>query len=336
MCKRKLWWPALVVLSLILCASPATVAAEVQGDGEERVWTVAVIADLNSRFGSTSHNEHVHAAARWLSEDLQPDLVICAGDMVAGQRASLDYPAMWEAFHEAVTDRLAAAGIPLAVSPGNHDASEQPPFWKERIEFVRQWKKRRPHLNFVDDANYPFYYAFEVGPALFISMDGTGVGDLDERQRLWIDETLAENDHLEVSILFTHVPQYAVAQGREHEIFADEQLAEILARHEVDMMVSGHHHAYYPARRDGTIFLHASALGDGVRMLVGERQRRPRNVAVIRFDESGLLGFEAYESPDFTDVVDHRELPESVGEGELQIWRYDLGSKADDEAEPDS
>ena len=58
-----------------------------------------------------------------LTERLRPDLVLVTGDMVAGQRAGLDYGAMWAGWHRAVTDPLRAAGIPMAVTPGNHDAS---------------------------------------------------------------------------------------------------------------------------------------------------------------------------------------------------------------------
>ncbi len=331
MCNRKLG-NFVVALAVVMAAAVATQAstawAEEEDGGEERTWTVAVIADLNGPYGSKEYNHHVHAAVEWIRDELQPDLVVCAGDMVAGQREGLPYAAMWEVFHEVVTDEFAAAGIPLAVTPGNHDASEQPRFWEERIEFARQWKMRRPQLSYVDDAFYPFHYAFVMGPALFVSLDGTGIGDLDDAQIQWLDRVLEENRHLEVSILLSHVPQYAVAQGREIEIFNDDRLAELMQRHDVDMMISGHHHAYYPARRDGTFFLHASALGSGVRTLIGEEQARRRNVAVVELSADGIESVRAYESPDFDEVVDHSGLPESVGDGELKIWREDVAPQS--------
>ena len=138
--------------------SSASLAGSVQDERSSgRVWTVAVISDLNDAYGSTTHNQHVHAATAWITETLQPDLVVSAGDMVAGQRRGLDYMAMWRGFHAAVTDPMIEAGIPLAVTPGNHDASGSPAFWEERIHFAREWTRRRPQLSFVDDRFYPFF-----------------------------------------------------------------------------------------------------------------------------------------------------------------------------------
>ncbi len=332
--KRKMTW-FLTVAAAIFLIAPDLVATGPESGGQdtnptERTWTVAVLADLNGPYGSTEYDEHVTRAVEWIRTELEPDLVVVAGDMVAGQREELDYPAMWEAFHDVVTDRLAEAQIPMAVTPGNHDASEQPRFWMERIEFARQWNMRRPHLRFVDDAFYPFHYAFEMGPALFVSLDGTGVGDLDAAQLAWLDGVLEEHSHLELSILLSHVPQYAVAEGRQREIFDDDRLAELLEKHDVDMMISGHHHAYFPARRHGTYLLHAACLGSGPRPLLGDSQRSPRNVAVIRFGSQGIEEVKAFESPEFNTVVDHGELPESVGKGELRIWREDIAVETPD------
>ena len=56
----------------------------------------------------------------------QNDLVISAGDLIAGQKASLTAPqvqAMWAAFDQSVRGPLAQAGIPFAFTLGNHDAS---------------------------------------------------------------------------------------------------------------------------------------------------------------------------------------------------------------------
>ncbi len=326
MFNRRIFWGSLLV-GLFFGAQIAV--AQEEGASEERVWTVAVMADLNGPYGSTEYNQFVHAAVEWLRDDLQPDAVVIAGDMVAGQQGGLDYRAMWRAFHEVVTDPLMEAGIPLAVTPGNHDASGATPFWEERVEYARQWELRRLSLDFVDDRFYPFHYAFSVGPALFLSLDGTGVGPLDDRQLAWIEEILEAHQHVNVSVLMSHVPQYAVAQGREREIFNDEGLAELMKRYDVDMKISGHHHAYYPGWRDGTYFLHASALGSGVRMLIDEERRRPRNVAIVRFNEQGIIDVEARVAPDFEEVVDVENLPESIGQGDLEIFRMDQAEQMD-------
>ena len=104
---------------------------------------VAVISDLNDSYGSVSYSPAVHSAVDALLA-LEPDLVLSTGDMVAGQMAGLDYEGMWAGFHAAVTDELDAADLPLAVTPGNHDASGYAGFEKEREIFVRTWRERKP------------------------------------------------------------------------------------------------------------------------------------------------------------------------------------------------
>lgn len=326
MCKRALTFVTVVALVVGLAApGMGAEAGEGTNDGEaDRVWEVAVVADMNGPYGSKEYNRHVHGAVDWIADELQPDLVVSAGDMVAGQMQGLDYPGMWRAFHEVVTDELAEAGIPLAVTPGNHDASEQPKYWRERIEYARQWNDRRPQLQFVDDRFYPFYYAFELGPALFVSLDGTGVGSLDDAQIEWIDELLDRHGSGGPVVLFSHVPQYPVAEGRVHEVFEDERLAELKETHDVDMMITGHHHAYFPGWRAGTYFLAAHALGSGTRPLVGEDEPRTRNLAVVRFDDDGIRAVEARESPEFDRRVDREGLPEKIGEEDTALWRMDL------------
>jgi hypothetical protein len=58
---------------------------------------------------------------------LTPVCVISTGGMVAGQRkprlSRAQVEAMWRTFHARVSDPLAAAGIPLPVTPGNQDGS---------------------------------------------------------------------------------------------------------------------------------------------------------------------------------------------------------------------
>ena len=56
--------------------------------GQARAETIAVITDLNGSYGSTRYHARVDAAVAAIIE-LQPDVVLSAGDMVAGQRQPL-------------------------------------------------------------------------------------------------------------------------------------------------------------------------------------------------------------------------------------------------------
>ena len=148
---RSAFWAVLVCLSLL--AGPAVALR------------IVVISDLNGSYGSTSYSKRIPVAIQRIIE-MKPDLVISTGDMVAGQRKPVlgagEVRAMWAAFHRVVSDPLAQAGIPLAVTPGNHDASAYGGFEGERKIFGEEWRARKPDLRFLDGADYPFFYAFEM------------------------------------------------------------------------------------------------------------------------------------------------------------------------------
>jgi 3',5'-cyclic AMP phosphodiesterase CpdA len=283
----------------------------------------AVVSDLNSSYGSVTYNDEVHEAVSWLVDEVKPDAVISTGDMVAGQRQGLDYEAMWKGFHTAVTGPLAKAGIPLAVTPGNHDASAGSVYLEERVTFVEQWKRHRPDVHFVDDTFYPLYYAFEIGPALFVSLDATITGPIDAEQRRWLTDILSDYEHKKAKIVFGHVPLYPFSEQRKSEILADDKLEALLSEFGVDLMISGHHHAYYPGRRDELRMVSMACLGSGPRTLIGADQKSKKSVAVIDISPQGAVSVDAYEASTRT-KIDRQNLPKRLNDGRWRIWRDDL------------
>ncbi|MCC6623317.1 MAG: metallophosphoesterase, partial [Deltaproteobacteria bacterium] len=295
---------------------------EPEPEPEPEPLRVVVISDLNGSYGSTTYGAAVHRAVERIVA-LAPDLVLSTGDMVAGQRAGLDYEAMWAAFHVAVSDPLAAAGIPFAVTPGNHDASGYPGFLAERATFVAQWQARRPEVDMVAAADYPLRYAFRMGPALFVSLDATTVGPLPSTERAWLDDTLAEHP-APVVIVFGHMPLWPVAVGREDDFLGDAALDSLLERHGVDLYLAGHHHAYYPGRRGSLRQVTLGCLGSGPRALIGTSGASPRALLVLELDASGLRSVEAHEGTDFDERIERQTLPTSVGAEPWRVWRDDL------------
>jgi hypothetical protein len=282
---------------------------------------VAVISDLNGSYGSTTYGSTVHAAVAALLAS-PPDLVLVTGDMVAGQQAGLDYAAMWAGFHAAVTDPLQAAGIPVAVTPGNHDASGYSGFGAERDEYERQWRARVPAVDFVDDAQYPFRYAFRAGRGLFVSLDDTLIGPLAAEQRDWLDGVLRTDD--EVKVVFGHVPLHPFTIGRETEILADDDLEDVLVARDVDLFVSGHHHGYYPGLHGALRVVSMACLGSGPRALIGTSATSPRSLVRFVVDDGGLRDLDAYGGAGFDDVVLRSSLPPSLGSGASLVRRDDL------------
>jgi 3',5'-cyclic AMP phosphodiesterase CpdA len=251
-----------------------------------------------------------------------PDLVLSTGDMVAGQRDGLDYAAMWSAFHATVSDRLDAAGIPFAVTPGNHDASAYSGYAEERDAFEATWSDRRPDVMFVDDADYPFRYAFTVGDALFVSLDDTLVGALSAEQSAWLDVVL--DTQAAVRVVFGHVPLYPFAEGRETEALFDDDLEQLLVDHDVTVFVSGHHHAYFPGRRGPLRLVGTSCLGDSARNLIGTDSASPRSVLRFTIADGALVDLDAYAGDRFDAPIERASLPAAVGSGSDLIARDDL------------
>jgi predicted MPP superfamily phosphohydrolase len=286
---------------------------------------VAVLSDLNSRYGSKRYMPAVHAAARALVERVRPDLVLITGDMVAGQKSGLDYRGMWNAFHASVTDPLLQAGIPVAPTPGNHDAA--PGFAAERKHYVAQWRdpNRSARVEYLDDSNYPLHYSFEHGGVFFAAVDATAVGPLRGRQHDWLDEQLGRTQ-AGVKIVFGHLPIHPFARQREREILDDGELEQILRRHDVSAYVSGHHHAYYPGAVDGVRHVAVPCLGAGARALIGRSQRSAAALLVIDIDESGIAALEALQAPEFDEVVERDALPPRIELGRHTVVRDDLAA----------
>jgi hypothetical protein len=284
---------------------------------------VVVISDLNDSYGSTTYSAPVHDAVAAIVS-LQPDIVLSTGDMVAGQQGGLDYDGMWAGFHAAVSDQLAAVGIPFAVSPGNHDASAYAGFETEREIYVAQWSARRPEVELVDDASYPLRYSFRIGAAFFVALDSTTVGALDAEQMAWLDGQLEGSD-APIEIVYGHVPLVPFTVGRETEIIGDPALEQMLEEHGVAMFISGHHHAYYPGRRGNVRHVSMACLGSGPRALIGTDTASARAILLLEIDAEGqVTGLEAMSGAAFDTAIPRAELPESIAYGAWSITRDDL------------
>jgi 3',5'-cyclic AMP phosphodiesterase CpdA len=321
--------PGLAMLLAGLVLGPAStpqrppVAAPIDAPETHAPLVVAVISDLNSRYGSTTYTSAVHGATRALVDRIHPDLVLITGDMVAGQKGGLDHPAMWRAFHGAVTEPLVAAGVAVAPAPGNHDAA--PGFANERAEYIAQWtdEHRVPPVDFIDRSAYPLHYSFSLRGVFFAAIDATAVGPLSATQRDWLDTQLAQTDS-DVKIVFGHLPNHPFAKQREVEILDDPKLEDIMRRHEVDAYVSGHHHAYYPGAVGRVRHVAMPCLGSGARRLLGHTKASPPALVVLQIDAERVVSVEALPAPAFETPVPRGTLPRKITRGRHDVLRDDL------------
>ncbi|MEM7449408.1 MAG: metallophosphoesterase [Myxococcota bacterium] len=285
--------------------------------------TVAVISDLNRSTGSVRYHRDASVAVKRI-RNLKPDLVLSTGDMVAGMQAGLDYRRMWQSFHDTVSDPLAEDGIPFAVTPGNHDASSYLSYRHERRVFVSEWTARKPTVRFHDESHYPLRYSFSVGEAFFIALDATRVGALDKKQMEWVERQLESARSFSVKIVFGHLPLHPFTENRSQEILGDAELEALLNFHEVDLFLSGHHHAYYPGRRGTLRTVSLGCLGSGRRKLLGSSQPSEHSFVYFTIQGGAIVNLEAFRAPDFQAAISRSGLPPRVGfEGHF-TFRDDL------------
>jgi len=246
-----------VARSPISSPAPKGLTAPVRGDVR-----IVVISDLNSQYGSTTYEKEVDQAIAFIP-DWQPDLVLCSGDMVAGQKNSLSsdqISAMWKGFDQHIAAPLRQAKIPLGFTIGNHDGSGaisqgKMRFQKDRDLAASYWNNPRhnPGLTFVDKANFPFYYSFSQNNIFYLVWDAS-TDRLSEEQLIWVEKSLASNpaQSAKMRIAIGHLPLYAVAIGRNtagNTLANPDKLRTLLEKYQVHTYISGHHHAYFPGKR---------------------------------------------------------------------------------------
>lgn len=322
-----------VCLGLLACGEPGKPDA---GRGDVRV---VVVSDLNSSYGSTSYEPEVSLVVQRIIDDWRPDLVLAAGDMIAGQRAALsdgEVRAMWAAFDTVVAAPLRRAGIPFGFTLGNHDGSAHPAFQRDRVLAADYWLDpgRDPGLRFVHRTNFPFYYTFLYDDLFVLSWDATRAGLINAADEIaWVEDALgsAAARRARMRIVIGHLPLYAVAEGRNRagEVLSQpDSLRALLERHGVHTYISGHHHAYYPGRRGRLELLHTGALGQGPRPLLGTDTAYNTVTILDVFFHADSIAYTTYRvdagaEPAFV-PVDDAALPPRLDGVNGPVYRRDL------------
>lgn len=300
--------------------APKGLTAPVRGDVR-----IVVISDLNSQYGSTTYEKEVDQAIA-LIPDWQPDLVLCGGDMVAGQKTALSdaqIQAMWEGFDQHIAAPLRQAKIPLGFTIGNHDGSGaisqgKMRFQRDRDQAFRYWNdpQHNPGLNFVDKAGFPFNYTFSQNGIFYLVWDAS-TDRIPEAQLAWVEKSLASPaaQSAKMRIAIGHLPLYAVAIGRNtagNVLSNPEQLRSLLEKYQVHTYISGHHHAYFPGKRGQLELLHTGALGGGPRKLINSPLPPTKSLTVVDINlnsESTL--YTTYNMKDLS-VIKTESLPRII------------------------
>lgn len=296
---------------------------------------IAVISDLNSQYGSTEYEPEVDRAILLMTQ-WRPNLVLCGGDMVAGQKTSLtttQIRAMWESFDRHVAQPLRQAGLPFGFTLGNHDASSaiangRYSFERDRTEARNYWNAHDPGLRFVDRASFPFYYTFEQNGIFCLVWDASSA-QIPPAQLAWVDRSLASPaaQAAKLRLAIGHLPLYAVAVGRDRPgefLNSAESLRSLLERHNVQTYISGHNHAYYPGHVGRLELLYCGLLGSGARALLNGDlpPRKTLTLIDVKLDTAETI----YTTIDPTtqETIDQRTLPRLIQSSTGTVLRRDI------------
>jgi len=297
-----------------------------------------VISDLNSAYGSTEYEKEVHLALKMLPF-WQPDLILCSGDMIAGQKLSLtpqQIRSMWEAFDKQIAQPIRQLNIPFAFTIGNHDASgakrnNQFTFQQERDLAIEYWLNPRHDmgLNLLDRTYYPFYYTFEHKGIFYLVWDGS-TSHIPNDKLAWVEKSLSSSiaQSAKMRVVIGHLPLYSVAEGRNKagEVLNNpESLRNLLQKYHVHTYISGHQHAYYPAYKGNLQLLHTGALGSGARKLLNHHQPPRKTITVIDidFEDHFLTHYSTYDMANFA-LIHYEELPRFIEGINGIVYRRDL------------
>lgn len=285
----------------------------------KKAFRIMVISDLNSSYGSVNYSDDVKAVIAQLSV-IRPDMILCGGDMVAGQKASLseeNIDAMWAGFKTSVLDPIQRLKIPFGFTMGNHDAS--PAYLTDRRISKTFWLDNADAtgLSFVDSTHYPFYYSYIKNKVFFMSWDAAGA-QINPEVFNWMSRQLSGKAALKarLRILTGHLPLYAIVDSKNKpgEVNSDPETAlAFFKAHGLDLYISGHQHAYYPAEKQGIRFLNAGCIGDGARKLIGDETDPKKTYTIIEIPRrrAGKFSYKTY-MPQSNTEIDLKSLPDSI------------------------
>lgn len=280
---------------------------------------IAVISDLNSGYGSTVYHPDVAATLKAL-DSIKPDLILCGGDMVAGQKASLSktqLQAMWSSFDSNVLKPIQQLKVPFGFTVGNHDAA--PNYQQDRQTAQEFWNTKRTTLalKYVDDTHFPFYFSYQQNGIFFLSWDAAGA-KVNQQVFDWMEKQLQSKTakKAKLRVLLGHLPLYAIvaSKNKAGEVLADnENTASFFKKNGIDLYISGHQHAYYPASEQQLRLLNAGCIGEGPRPLLGHDSPPTRAYTIIEVPVNNPQKFN-YKTfiPSTGKQIELSVLPDSV------------------------
>jgi predicted phosphodiesterase len=320
-----------VVSWVVLLSLAALATAQLPPRGDLRV---LILSDFNGAYGSVDYAASVDRVIA-LAQTWQVDAFVSAGDVIAGQNRDLPaerFAQMWNAFDDHVRAPLGQAGIPLIVAMGNHDGSSQRSqnnyvFARERDAARNYWQPISTSAHYLDRRDAPFHTSLLVNDVFFAVWDASSAM-ITEGQLEWLATELSRPEvvNARARILVGHLPLFGVAASKNQpgEVLNNgAALATWLSRSGIDLYISGHHAAYYPAQYGDMYLLHTGGVGG--RQLIGSDApaRSTATLLDVDFDttERTTIRETTFDLATMM-MIDPRTLPASITSvnGTVRRW----------------
>lgn len=216
---------------------------------------VAMVGDIGQTQNSAATCRDIRAHADEL------DLGVILGDLsYADSNAS-----RWDSFHR-LFDLQGCADIPWLVLPGNHEIEADDLSGENFVPYRKRWRtpEVKPEVVSNDSeviswlrydfrCRYDFggsWYSFSTGPAHFVTLNPYCTNSKPSAQIQWLDEDLKgfSRERTPFLVVLTHAPWlHSSRTHRPENEVATVQLrssAQPLLANKMDLMFSGHVHAY--------------------------------------------------------------------------------------------
>ncbi len=305
-------------------------------------YRIAVVSDLNSSFGSVTYEYQVDSIMKRIPRLFNPNMVVCGGDMVAGQLASLtstQLDAMWAAFDTKVATPFRNANIPFAFTVGNHDAADGFALERQRTRHYWRTPGKYPGMHPIDTTNYPFYFSYmdkPDGDIFYVTWDANS-SIISSAELEWTKQQFASEAAKKAKFRFLvgHLPLYGIAQERDspgNVLPQPDALRQWMEELDVHTYISGHQHAYYPAKRGKLELLNTGAAGSGPRRWLSI-DKAPVNTITLMdvFYEQDTIVYTTYDikniDAEAMTLFNEKELPEIINGFQGFVVRRDVKLK---------
>jgi UDP-2,3-diacylglucosamine pyrophosphatase LpxH len=211
---------------------------------------------------------------------LDPDFVICVGDLIEGYESDTTVMyAQWDS----VLATIETLPCKFYFVPGNHELQNETDW---AIYEEKTGSKR--------------YYSFNYGNSHFIVLDNSMTywaqpREMGNEQLTWLEKDLEKHKQMDNIFVFYHIPTYiyAIRENR------TDSLAQIFEKYGVDAVFTGHHHEYSYLNQNNLEYINVGSSGGGMstndparghfyHYLMVSVRGQERNIAVLK-KESALL-----------------------------------------------